>query len=112
MPALDRLLDGGLPRGQLVELVGGRSSGRFSTLLAVLAAATSTGEAAALVDLGDGLDPVAALMLGTDLQRLLWLRPTTLKDALAGLKARIDRLVDINRDLKARGASIEHFYDY
>lgn len=30
----------------------------------------------------------------------------------AGLKARIDRLVDINRDLKARGANIEHFYDY
>jgi hypothetical protein len=30
----------------------------------------------------------------------------------AGLKARIDKLVDINRELKARGASIEHFYDY
>ena len=30
----------------------------------------------------------------------------------AGLRARIDRLVDINRDLKARGASIEHLYDY
>jgi hypothetical protein len=30
----------------------------------------------------------------------------------AGLKARIDRLVDINRELKARGAGIEHFYDY
>jgi hypothetical protein len=30
----------------------------------------------------------------------------------AGLKARIDQLVDINRDLKARGANIEHFYDY
>jgi hypothetical protein len=30
----------------------------------------------------------------------------------AGLRARIDRLVDINRDLKARDASIEHFYDY
>lgn len=30
----------------------------------------------------------------------------------AGLKARIDRLVDINRELKTRGASIEHFYDY
>ena len=83
VPALDRLLDGGLPRGQLVELVGGRSSGSFSTLLAVLAAATSVGEAAALVDLGDGLDPAGALTLGTDLQRLLWLRPTTLKDALA-----------------------------
>jgi hypothetical protein len=30
----------------------------------------------------------------------------------AGLRASIDRLVDINRDLKARGAVIEHFYDY
>ena len=30
----------------------------------------------------------------------------------AGLKARIDQLVDINRELKARGAGIEHFYDY
>lgn len=30
----------------------------------------------------------------------------------AGLKARIDRLVDIKRDLEARGADIEHFYDY
>ena len=29
----------------------------------------------------------------------------------AGLKASIDELVDINRELKARGASIEHFYD-
>jgi hypothetical protein len=83
VPALDRLLDGGLPRGQLVELVGGRSSGRFSTLLAVLAAVTSTGETAALVDLGDGLDPGAALALGAELERLLWLRPITLKDGLA-----------------------------
>ena len=83
VPALDRLLDGGLPRGQLVELVGGRTSGRFSALLAVLAAATSTGEVAALVDLGDGLDPVSATTLGADLERLLWLRPTNLKDALA-----------------------------
>lgn len=30
----------------------------------------------------------------------------------AGLKARIDRLVDIVRDLKAKGVSVEHFYDY
>jgi hypothetical protein len=29
-----------------------------------------------------------------------------------GLKAKVEHLVDINRDLKARGANIEHFYDY
>src|SRR5258708_6823123 len=83
-PTLDELLAGGLPRGQLVEMIGVRSSGRFSTVLTVLAAATLAGEAAALVDLGDGLDPQAAAALGVDLRRLLWLRPTTLKQALAG----------------------------
>ena len=83
VPALDRLLEGGLPRGQLVELVGGRSSGRFSIVLSVLAAATGVGEAAALVDLGDGLDPAMAEALGIDLSRLLWIRPTQLKQALA-----------------------------
>src|SRR5262249_54169160 len=84
LPALDRLLAGGLPRGQLVELVGGRSSGRFSAVLAVLAAATSVGEAAGLVDLGDHLDPTTASGVGIDLARLLWLRPRNLKQALAG----------------------------
>jgi hypothetical protein len=82
-PALDRLLEGGLPRGQLVELVGSRTSGRFSALLAALAAATSVGEAAALVDLGDGLSPATAAALGLDLERLLWMRPASIQDALA-----------------------------
>ena len=83
VPALDELLAGGLPRGQMVEMTGARSSGRFSAVLAVLAAATTAGEAAALVDLGDGLDPQAAAALGVDLRRLLWLRPRKLKEALA-----------------------------
>jgi len=83
-PALDRLLDGGLPRGQLVELVGGRSSGRFSLVVAVLAAITGIGEAAGLIDLGDHLDPADAAARGADLERLLWLRPANVKQALAG----------------------------
>jgi recA bacterial DNA recombination protein len=83
VPALDELLAGGLPRGKLVEMVGARSSGRFSAVLAALAAATAAGEAAALVDLGDGLDPQIAVALNMDLRRLLWLRPVSLKQALA-----------------------------
>ena len=83
VPVLDRLLAGGLPRGQLVELVGPRTSGRFSALLAALAAATGVGEAAALVDLGDSLDPQAAAALGIDLERFLWTRPARMKEALA-----------------------------
>src|SRR3954470_19734544 len=90
VPALDLLLDGGLPRGQLVELVGSRTSGRFSTLLAALAAATGVGEAAALVDLGDNLDPESAAALGIDLSRLLWARPARLKEALAAAEMLLD----------------------
>jgi hypothetical protein len=79
---LDDLLAGGLLRGRLVELVGRRSCGRFSTLLATLAAVTTAGEVAALVDLGDGFDPRSAALAEVELERLLWLRPRHLKQAL------------------------------
>jgi hypothetical protein len=82
VPALEGLLPGGLPRGEIVEITGPRSSGRFSLALSLLAAATSVGEAAALVDLGDHFDPQAAEAAGTSLPRLLWLRPRTLRQAL------------------------------
>jgi len=80
--AFDDLLTGGLHRGQMVELIGERSSGRFSTVLAAIAATTTMGEAAALVDLGDGLDPQTAVAVGVDLERLLWVRPQHLKKAM------------------------------
>src|SRR5262245_25695496 len=89
LPSFDRLLEGGLPRGQLVELVGGRSSGRFSALLALLAAATSAGEAAALIDLGDSFAPAEGGAAGIELERLLWLRPADLKEALAAAETAI-----------------------
>lgn len=80
--SFDALLAGGLHRGQMVELIGERSSGRFSTVLAIIAATTTMGEAAALVDLGDGLDPQTAAAVGVDLERLLWVRPQHLKKAM------------------------------
>jgi hypothetical protein len=83
LPGFDRLLGGGLPRGEIVELVGRGSCGRFATLLATLRAVTGAGETAALVDQGSQLDPQAATELGVDLERLLWLRPQNLCDSLA-----------------------------
>ena len=78
----DQLLGGGLPRGKMVELTGRRGAGRFSIVLSALAAATSMGEAAVLVDLGDNLDPRMAEEIGVDLQRVLWIRPKTMKQAV------------------------------
>jgi hypothetical protein len=83
LAAVDTLLGGGLPRGKMVELIGGRrTAGRFSIALSALAAATSMGEAAVFIDLGDHLDPQLAEANGVDLQRLLWIRPKTLKQAV------------------------------
>ena len=81
--AFDRLLGGGLPRGCLVELVGRGSCGRLAALLAILTTVTDTGQAAALVDQGDQLDPQTAVEVGLDLERLLWLRPRSLPETLA-----------------------------
>jgi hypothetical protein len=83
LDAIDRLLNGGLPRGRLTELVGRRSTGRFSVVLAALASATSCGDAAALVDRGGYFDPQTARDAGVELERVLWTRPRRVKEALA-----------------------------
>jgi hypothetical protein len=72
--ALDRQLGGGFPRGQVSELVGPRSSGRTSVLMATLAAATARGELVALVDALDTFDVESAAAAGITLSRLLWIR--------------------------------------
>lgn len=82
LAALDELLEGGLARGAVTELVGARSCGRMAVALSALAGVTGGGEIAALVDLGDHLDAGAARRAGVVLERLLWLRPRRLPEAL------------------------------
>lgn len=82
LETVDALLGGGLQRGKLVELVSRYASGRFSIVLSALAAATTMGEAAALIDLGDHFDPQLAEENGVDLRRLLWVRPRSVKEAV------------------------------
>jgi hypothetical protein len=73
--AIDRCLQGGVPRGQLSEIAGPSSSGRTTLLLHLLSAATRRGEIVALVDTLDRLDVASAAAAGIDLDRLLWVRP-------------------------------------
>ena len=85
MPAIDAALGGGLRRGHLSEIVGGRSSGRTAAVCRALAAAVDRGELVALVDTCDRFDPESAAATGLDLSRLLWIRETG--DATRALKA-------------------------
>src|SRR5262245_1984331 len=77
-PALDHILagrdgpqsnaaGGGLPRGQVSEVVGPASSGRTSVAWAALAAASRRGESIALIDTFDRFDPPTARACGIDL---------------------------------------------
>ncbi len=102
VPDVDRQLGGGVPRGQLSELTGARSSGRTSLLLAIMAAATARGELAALIDTFDMFDPQSAVAAGVDLERVLWVRGdacTPAFPALASRQAGPDRAIE--RALKA-----------
>jgi hypothetical protein len=74
LAALDARLAGGLPRGQVSEIVGPASSGRTSLAWTWLGAATARGESVALVDTFDRFDPATAAACGIDLPRLLWIR--------------------------------------
>ena len=74
VPLLDTALGGGVPRGQISELVGAVSSGRTAVLHRLLAQATGQRELAAVVDVCDAFDPVAAAGQGVELDHLLWVR--------------------------------------
>ena len=108
--ALDRCLRGGLPRGQLSELVGPRSAGRTTVLLQMLAAATRRGEVVALVDTFDRLDVASAVAAGIALDRLLWIRGAAISRTEAGDDLRdrtLDRAVKaLNLVLQAGGFGI------
>ncbi len=88
--AVDALLRGGFPRGQVSEIHGPASSGRTGLALSLVAHSTRIGALAAWVDPADGLDPASAAAAGVDLARLLWLRgegrgPRALSAAVAAV---------------------------
>jgi len=82
IPALDALVDGGLPRGRASELSGPPGSGRTSVALALLAHATRAGGLVGVVDGADAFHPASAAAAGVRLERVLWARPPAAAAAL------------------------------
>jgi hypothetical protein len=82
LAAIDRALGGGFPRGRVSEVVGPACCGRTSLALALLARTTAQGELAAVVDRADAFDAASAASAGVDLERVLWVRPPGLREAL------------------------------
>jgi hypothetical protein len=102
IPAMDWQLGGGLPVGHISEIVGPRSSGRTSLLMALLATATSQGERVAMIDTFDVFDPESAVAAGVNLANVLWVRGDGSTPAFPFMASRqngTDRAID--RALKA-----------
>jgi hypothetical protein len=74
IPAIDTLLDGGLPVGAITEAVGAECSGRTSFSMSFLAMQTQAAKTCAWIDISDTFDPESAAATGIDLNRLLWVR--------------------------------------
>jgi RecA/RadA recombinase len=74
MAGLDAVLDGGWRQGEVSEILGPRSSGRTSLLVATMVSATTAGGIVGLVDTVDRFDPAGAATAGVDLDRVLWVR--------------------------------------
>ena len=85
---LDACLQGGLPRGQLSEIAGPRSSGRTTLLLQLMAAVTGRGEIAAFVDTFDRGDVASMVAAGVDLERVLWIRGQAISSTHAAVDPR------------------------
>jgi len=69
---INALLEGGIPRGRISEIVGRRSCGKTSLAAAFISSATRRGEVAAVIDLANAFDPSTMAEAGVDLARVLW----------------------------------------
>ena len=69
---LDAILEGGIVRGRLSEIVGRSGFGRTSLAAAFAAVATGRGEVAAWIDSSGAFDPHSIAAAGADLSRILW----------------------------------------
>ncbi len=106
--ALDDALGGGLPRGELSEVAGPRSSGRTTLMCAALASATARGELAALVDTFDRFDVESAVAAGIHLPQLLWVRGRAASvEAIRGSGGRDGAWRAVERAVKAFTLTLE-----
>ena len=74
VPAVDWLLEGGIPVGAVTEISGMECSGRSTLVFSFLAQRTREGKVCAWVDVSNAFNPEAAAASRIDLARLLWVR--------------------------------------
>src|SRR6516162_7757932 len=72
LAALDAIIDGGIMRGRVSEIVGPIGSGRTTVAAGFVAAATQTGEVSAWIEGERSFAPAAIAASSARLERVLW----------------------------------------
>ncbi len=73
---------GGLPRGRIVEIYGGESSGKTTLALHIIAEVQKKGGLCAFIDAENALDPEYARKIGVNVEDLLLSQPDSAEQAL------------------------------
>ncbi len=73
---------GGIPRGRVIEIYGGESSGKTTLALHIIAEAQKQGGVGAFVDVEHALDPEYAKKIGVNIEELLISQPDSGEEAL------------------------------
>lgn len=73
---------GGLPRGRIVEIYGGESSGKTTLALHIIAEVQKRGGLCAFIDAENALDPEYAQKIGVNVEDLLLSQPDSAEQAL------------------------------
>jgi recombination protein RecA len=72
LAALDALLDGGIVRGRISEIIGPIGSGRTTIAACFVAVATRAGEVVAWLETTRSFAPAAIAASSASLERVLW----------------------------------------
>lgn len=89
--AIDYVLGcGGLPRGRIIEVYGGESSGKSSTCLFLAGEVQRSGGVVAYLDVENAYDRSYANLLGVDTANLLLSQPATLEETFDIIRAYVE----------------------
>lgn len=81
LPSVDRMLNGGIPEGTIVDLHGLPGSGKTTLALHLLANQVKNNKIALIVDAEHKIDPILAKTIGLDLSKHPYSQPETAEDA-------------------------------
>lgn len=88
LPSIDYILDGGLPKGRIIELFGPYSSGKSTLALTFLAKAQKIeGKKVVYIDVEHSFDPKYAENIGIDMKHLLLSQPDSGEQVLKIVEA-------------------------